>query len=407
MRPFWTIIHRWAGLAMAGCLIVAGLTGSLLAFYSELDGWLNADLMSVRPNPETRQSFEVLVRSAETALPGYTVTGLSVSEMPDRSVTASIVRSSPLAATGSQPTMTEAFVDPYDGRFLGARDAATAGLDARRLMPFLYSLHTSLHLPGVWGVWLMGGAALIWFFDNFVGAYLTFPPHRRTTRSDRHHNEKSWLTRWKPAWRVKIPAGPYRLQFDLHRASGLWIWTLLGMLALSSVYLNLGREVFNPVLGIFARVTPYPEDFPKSNIGSMPLSFTVATELARQELPVGNADLRLSFVGYDRETDIFRVGFGYPDTKTEWFNLRQENVFIEGKTGRAVARFGNATATGAGDAFNTVLFPLHSGQIIGLPGRIIISFTGFAVAVLSVTGVVIWRRKWRARLSAKRKIKPM
>ena len=36
-RPFWVLIHRWAGLGMAGLLIVVGLTGSLLAFYLELE----------------------------------------------------------------------------------------------------------------------------------------------------------------------------------------------------------------------------------------------------------------------------------------------------------------------------------------------------------------------------------
>jgi uncharacterized iron-regulated membrane protein len=38
-------------------------------------------------------------------------------------------------------------------------------------------------------------------------------------------------------------------------------------------------------------------------------------------------------------------------------------------------------------------FPLHSGQIAGLPGRIVIAATGIVTAMLSITGVVIWFRK--------------
>jgi uncharacterized iron-regulated membrane protein len=45
------------------------------------------------------------------------------------------------------------------------------------------------------------------------------------------------------------------------------------------------------------------------------------------------------------------------------------------------------------------MFPLHSGQIIGLPGRILISFSGIAVVVLTVTGVIIWAKKRRGRLA--------
>ncbi|MCK1316969.1 PepSY domain-containing protein, partial [Bradyrhizobium sp. 23] len=41
---------------------------------------------------------------------------------------------------------------------------------------------------------------------------------------------------------------------------------------------------------------------------------------------------------------------------------------------------------------------LHSGRIVGLFGRILISVMGLVVAALSVTGIVIWWRKRRARV---------
>jgi uncharacterized iron-regulated membrane protein len=44
-----------------------------------------------------------------------------------------------------------------------------------------------------------------------------------------------------------------------------------------------------------------------------------------------------------------------------------------------------------------VQFPLHSGRILGLGGRILISAAGIAVAVLSATGLLIWMKKLNAR----------
>ena len=38
---FWGLVHRYAGLFMTFLLIVAGLTGSILAFDGEINGWLN------------------------------------------------------------------------------------------------------------------------------------------------------------------------------------------------------------------------------------------------------------------------------------------------------------------------------------------------------------------------------
>ena len=57
----------------------------------------------------------------------------------------------------------------------------------------------------------------------------------------------------------------------------------------------------------------------------------------------------------------------------------------------------------AADVFNQLQFPLHSGRIAGLPGRIIVSFMGIAVAMLSITGLVIWWKKRKARVASKRR----
>jgi len=51
----------------------------------------------------------------------------------------------------------------------------------------------------------------------------------------------------------------------------------------------------------------------------------------------------------------------------------------------------------AADVFGQLQFPLHSGRILGMPGRILMSAMGLMVAMLSVTGIVIWWRKRKAR----------
>ena len=40
-RRFWLRLHRWAGIAMALPLILTALTGSILAFYVELERAIN------------------------------------------------------------------------------------------------------------------------------------------------------------------------------------------------------------------------------------------------------------------------------------------------------------------------------------------------------------------------------
>src|SRR5262249_48860355 len=57
----------------------------------------------------------------------------------------------------------------------------------------------------------------------------------------------------------------------------------------------------------------------------------------------------------------------------------------------------------AGDLFLQVQFPLHSGRIAGLPGRIFISAMGLLVALLSATGVIIWWQKRSASILVARR----
>lgn len=70
---------------------------------------------------------------------------------------------------------------------------------------------------------------------------------------------------------------------------------------------------------------------------------------------------------------------------------------IDGRSG-ALAGADLPGTGSADDLFMQAQFPLHSGRIAGLPGRILISLMGVAVAILSITGIVIWARKRRAAL---------
>ncbi|WP_289302863.1 PepSY domain-containing protein, partial [Methylophaga sp. UBA3996] len=53
------------------------------------------------------------------------------------------------------------------------------------------------------------------------------------------------------------------------------------------------------------------------------------------------------------------------------------------------------------DIFIQAQFPLHSGRILGLPGRIMVSIMGLMIAIFSVTGIIIWAKKRRARVSTR------
>ena len=76
------------------------------------------------------------------------------------------------------------------------------------------------------------------------------------------------------------------------------------------------------------------------------------------------------------------------------------NVYVSSETGEVLGTHRPWHGTAA-DVFVQLQLPLHSGRILGLTGRILMSFMGLMVAMLSVTGIVIWARKRRARMLQK------
>ncbi len=71
-------------------------------------------------------------------------------------------------------------------------------------------------------------------------------------------------------------------------------------------------------------------------------------------------------------------------------------VYLDSRTGELMGDWIPWRGTAA-DLFVQAQFPLHSGRILGLPGRILISVMGVVIAMLSITGVVIWYKKLKAR----------
>ena len=83
MRRFWVFLHRWAGLLMAGFLIVVGVTGSLLAFNSELERLISPQLYAAPKPGAVPLDAAALALRAEALVPKGQVYSVSFAE-PDQ-----------------------------------------------------------------------------------------------------------------------------------------------------------------------------------------------------------------------------------------------------------------------------------------------------------------------------------
>jgi len=402
MNYILLLLHRWVGLFIAGFLIVSGLTGAVISWDHELDELLNPHLTRVESQGLTLPILD-LVKEIEARDPRARVTFVPLAPERGDSLAVGIdPLVDPMTGRLYELGYNQVFIDPATGRELGKREwGAVWPITRETVVSFLYKLHYSLHLPEMWGIdrwglWLMGGIAILWMLDCFVGLYLTLPTRHA---GGLERSQRSWLIRWQPAWRVKTSGTPRRINFDLHRAFGLWTWGLLFMLAFTAFSLNLYREIFYPVMSLVTEVTPSPFDVRTPNDKHHPIVPTVGygeiLEQAQQEAVRREWREPLGDVFYNQEFGIYGVRFFQPGDDHGTAGVGPPALYFDGSDGRYLSESQPWKGTLA-DIFVQAQFPMHSGRILGLPGRILVSFMGLGTALLSVTGVIIWWRKHKA-----------
>ncbi|MBE7527139.1 MAG: PepSY domain-containing protein [Burkholderiales bacterium] len=400
-RSFWVWLHRWAGLLMAGFLIIVGATGSLLAFYPELERLINPQF-----NPKQIQANKLdiatLAERAEQQVPHGRVDWVTLEGVHGA---AQISMSARPDETGqaSELGFNQMFLDPYTGEELGRRQSGEISEGMINFMPFVYKLHDTLAL-GKFGVWALGICALIWTIDCFVGFYLTLPQRRRQSPKS-SPDQNSWGQRWWPAWKIRWRSSSYKLNFDLHRASGLWLWLILLTFAWSSVYMNLWDTVYTwttrAVMEYKAPWTELPKrDIPlaEAEIGWRQAQRIGEKLMAEQAEKQNFAIEQVVALGLNRMNGTY--AYTVRSSKDIQDKRGRTNVFFDANSSELKLAL-LPSGQYSGNTVTTWLAALHMANVFGLPYRIFVCVLGLVIVMLSVTGIIIWMKKRQARFSQK------
>jgi uncharacterized iron-regulated membrane protein len=388
MRPLLVRLHRWFGIATASFLIVAGLSGAVIAWYQELDAALNpAFFRSVTPG--TPKPPLALADRLEAADPRVAITYLPLHVKVGHTLIVGVAgRTNPATGKPYDLGFNQVALDPVTGAIQGRRAWGASSLSRLNLLPFVYKLHYTLFLPLRGGVdigrWLMGIVGIAWTIDCIVAIMIAFPSAKT----------------WRKSFAFRMKRGGYALVFDLHRSAGVWLWAVLSIVAVTSVSMNLAGPVVRPIVSRLSPLEPTPLT---SRAQRQPvlahepvLSREQIVEIAeaaagREHIPHTPGALlyapRLAAYGvryFDASGHRNEAGLG--DAWLYW------DARTGAPAGRQIPGRGSA-----GDLFMQAQFPLHSGRIAGRAGRVVVSMTGLAVAMLSVTGLAIWLKKARAR----------
>jgi len=120
LHSYLTWQHRWTGLLMTVFLVVVGITGSLLAYRTDIDRLINPQFFAKRGPGSKRLTMGEIAARAEQIEPRIQVWYL-YDQVPDSVSILCVPRKDPKTGKSYAIDFDHIILDPYSGRELGRR----------------------------------------------------------------------------------------------------------------------------------------------------------------------------------------------------------------------------------------------------------------------------------------------
>lgn len=350
-RKLMLQLHLWIGIAAALFLILAGGSGALLVFETQIDQALNPRLSRVVPSGSVLSLTE-LKSALERQYPGYRVLSFDLSDSPDAAFAAYVAP--------SQGDGLYLAVDQYSGKSLGA-------WDDRRFTRQLHGFHTHL-LAGEIGSAIVGWSSVILLFLSISGLIL-----------------------W---WRVKVfgvnfqTSGP-KFQYDLHSTVGIVSLVFLLAFAWTGIVVHWGDAARRWAGAVSHTTVRQPE--PRSQApepGASPMDPAKLLGLAEAAVP----GARATTIGFAEEpASPILVLMKFPEDHTPAGRTR---VYLDAYSGKVLSLTNSRAVPAAVSYVTRVNREIHTGDIGGWSTRILAAIFSLALPLLAVTGPLLW---WERR----------
>lgn len=359
-------LHRWLGLVGGILLCIAGLTGSILVFWHEIDRFILARRFGEVVPGETQVSISKIVEVAKAASPAR---GLKLD-----SIDLPQAMNQPFSVWFHTSTAPEqhwqVLLNPYTGQIMGDRIWETSWVG------WIYDLHYKL-LAGDPGLLIMGIVALLTLILSITGIVL-WPGWRKLVAG----------------FKIKWNAHPKRLNFDIHKVSGIITAIFLAFIGFTGFVWNVPQTNIETAIYAATFTAKPKEPTSKPIPGKSPL--TLVEVLQRADAIVPNA--KTEFVSIpDKPDGVFQIGKRQPQETGQWGKTR---IALDAYTGEVVQLTDGLKPSRAESILNQFA-PLHFGTFWGVASKALYVLVGLAPTLLMVTGVIMWMYRRRPKVNRK------
>ncbi|TPQ34393.1 PepSY-associated TM helix domain-containing protein [Cupriavidus pinatubonensis] len=366
-------LHLYIGLIFGLLFVLMGLTGTTIAWRDELDAWLNPDLL-VASAPVRMPVSSDTVQAVTERLSGHGYGRPNMLMLPVEEHGVFVAWYPVKGPDGVVPGRSrQVMVDPVTFEVKGERVWGEFGLARQLLLPTLFHLHRYL-LSGETGKTITGVTGMMLLIMVLLGIVAWWPKLRPRSVFQ--------------AFRITHGGSWSRFTYTLHRAGGIFAAPVLATIAFSGWYLNLPKWVTPIVSSVMTVTPPAKHASAPAEPGARPLGAAQIMATAQAEYP----DATVTRISFPRKAgDAYEVRLRQPDEVRK--DSGATRLWLDAYTGKRLGARDPADAP-AGDTFLNWLFPLHTGEAFGVPGRLFITVFGLAPLMFGITGVLIW---WKRR----------
>lgn len=368
-------MHLWLGLSSGLVVFIVALTGSLLVFEKELEPLIDADFHAVAPAMGgERLSLDRLVATATRQFPGKKPSRVHVEPEPDRTVIVALQQSK------KAKDLLSVALNPYTGQIVATRQ------EEKAFFPTVLRLHRYLCL-GETGKVITGISCSLFLIIMGTGLLLWWPnPKNRKQR-----------------FRIKWDASPKRLNWDLHAVAGFYVLPFVFLIALTGLIWSY-KWVNNLLFYAFDGKPQAKREAPAN------LSTAGSGRAAVLEGMYAQTNRLLPHRG--------RITFTYPESDRLSMTVSKVDdeaaisnivnfLYFDKNSGKLIRKRLYADDTNGFKA-RRVIFPIHTGSLLGWPTQLIALIVALITASLPITGFYIWwgKRSKKKTSVPKRRVVP-
>lgn len=414
-RTLWRW-HFYAGIFVMPLLVVLAITGTLYCFKPQIELLLYPQLLMVQPQSTPKLDSDMLLSAARHAVPAGS-SAISLQVLTDANRSAEFVFRLP---DGQQQSV---YVNPYNGRVLGALSVADRFMQVTRMLHRKLLLgkpgELLMELAACWTLVMIGTGVAMWWPRDQTGNRKEFWPRfslkGRLLWKSIHAAMGIWLALGAIAFVLTgLPwSGFWGKQFNLLVAGanlgappGVW-----GDLPLrsgmpgkqASQGANVTSQAMHHHDGQHSAHGTVMDQLPIPNVpwavGNLPLPSSGMAEAAVTSIPIHKVIDHVAALGVNTEYSlalpaardgVYTVIYSPADPKLE------RTMYIDQYSGAVLRdiRYGDYGAVAQVVSYGT---SLHMGRYFGLANQILSALISIGLAAMAVTGAIMWWKRRPAR----------